>query len=67
MFAKLQDNRMNVDIIVFPIFQMTDRSLVGLSNFPKDLQLMENRGSLQSDEGTAGHIIHQEQGGSSYR
>lgn len=26
-------------------------------NFPKDLQLVENRGSLQSDEGTAGHII----------
>lgn len=46
MFAKLQDNCKDVDIIIFPIFQMTYRSLVGLSNFPKDLQLVENRGSL---------------------
>lgn len=55
-FAKLQDNRMDVDIIILPIFQMTDRSLVGLSNFLKDLQLAENTGSFHSDEGTAGII-----------
>ena len=47
---------MDVDIIILPIFQMTDRSLVGLSNFIKDLQLAENTGSFHSDEGTAGII-----------
>lgn len=47
MFAKLQDNCKDVDIIIFPIFQMTCRSLVGLSNFPKDLQLVETEGACK--------------------